>query len=194
MSTNGIDLSNFQAGTSLHGMTGLDFVIAKATEGTTFKDKSYPIFASEAEAAGAQFGAYHFFHAENMNARAQADTFCAYARPRSELSLWVDYETYGKDGQTDAEELALFISEIKLNVGQQQKVGIYCNGTGLARIFPYRAEIPFNGLWYATLDGHVDAQTAKMPWQINQYEVFQGIDRNTSIWTPAQWKSFWAWS
>ena len=193
MPSNGIDLSRFQAGVSLHGMTGLDFVIAKATEGTTFKDASYNTFASETEAAGAQFGAYHFFHAEKLNARAQPDTFCAFARPRSGLSLWVDYETYGASGEADAEEIALFISEIKLNVGPQQKVGIYCNETGLSRIFPYRSEIPFNGLWYAQPSIPMTSQNALLPWQIHQYETLDGIDRNYSTWTPEQFKSFWTW-
>ena len=79
------------------------------------KDPTYPSWASESEDLGVAFGAYHFFHAENLNADAQADVFCAYARPRNGLMLWLDYETWGASGEQDAQEIALFSDTVKLN-------------------------------------------------------------------------------
>jgi len=128
MGTNGVDVSQYQYGTDLTHMSGLDFVIAKASEGHTIQDRSYGMWAQQAQAANAQFGAYHFFHAEALRTRAEADFFCSIARPRSGLSLWVDYETYGVSGQHDAEMLGYFIREVKGNIGNQQKVGFIVMG------------------------------------------------------------------
>lgn len=191
--SNGIDLSSWQTGKIITGMPGLDFVIAKASEGVTLEDDMYQSWASGAERVQAQFGAYHFAHPENLKARAEADFFCATAQPRSGLSLWVDYESYGDSGQIDAEWLGYFVCEVKRNVGNQQKVGIYCNGEGLARIQPYLHEIPYNGLWYADPDRGMTVQNPAMSWQVHQYEVFEGIDRNWSVWSAEEWISYWKW-
>jgi GH25 family lysozyme M1 (1,4-beta-N-acetylmuramidase) len=193
MGSNGVDLSEFQAGTSLAALTGLDFVIAKASEGDTIADPTYNLWASQAEEAGAQFGAYHFFHPETFNARAQAEFFVSVANPRSGLSLWVDYETYTPEGgQVDAEEIGLFISTVKIAV-PQAKVGIYANGTGLGKILPFLREIPFNGFWYANPSTPMTQQSAGLSWQIHQYESLDGIDRDYSTWSPAQFASYWKW-
>jgi len=189
--TNGVDMSQYQAGNALRSFTGLDFCIAKATEGTTVKDPTYNQWASEAEELGIAFGAYHFFHAENLNADAQADMFCAYARPRNGLMLWLDYETWGASGEVDAQEIALFTDTVRLNV-PEAKVGIYTNGTGLARILPYRHTIQMAALWYADNRPMLD-QGALLGWEIHQYEVLNGVDRDYSKWTRAQMDAYAAW-
>jgi GH25 family lysozyme M1 (1,4-beta-N-acetylmuramidase) len=193
MGTNGVDLSAFQSSVTVKSFTGLDFVIAKATEGTTVKDPTYSTWAAETEDAGAQFGAYHFFHAENKAAMQEADVFCAYARPRTGLSLWLDYETYGASPEDDAAQIALFISTVKQNVGSQQKVGLYVNGTGLNRILPYRAAIGMSALWYAAPSMGMTDQGAAMKWEIHQYETLDGIDRNYSTWSIQDWVNYAAW-
>jgi GH25 family lysozyme M1 (1,4-beta-N-acetylmuramidase) len=195
MPSNGVDLSDDQAGLELSSLAGLDFVIAKAVEGlTTDGATTYAGWAAQAEEVGAQFGAYAFFHPELLNARAQSDYFCTKANPRSGLSLWIDYETYGASGAADAEELGLFIDQIKVNVGNQQKVGIYANGTGLARILPYLAEIPFNGFWWANPSVPMTTQSTGLEWQIHQYESLNNIDRDYSTWTPGEFATYWQWS
>lgn len=198
MSTNGIDVSQYQAGLKLSSISGLDFTIAKASQGLTsgggFADPHYKDFEHQANAIpGLHFGAYHFGRPEYLNARAQADYFCATAQPRSGMSLWYDYETWGVSGQYDAEEIGYFISEIKRNHGNKPKVGIYTNGEGLARIKPYLFEIPYNGLWFANPSVPMTTQNPSLAWQVHQYEVFGGIDRNYSVWSRADWESYWAW-
>ena len=59
MSMNGIDISNHQAGLDL-AKVPCDFVICKATEGTTFVDKHCDRFVQKAIALGKPFGVYHF--------------------------------------------------------------------------------------------------------------------------------------
>lgn len=193
MSTNGIDLSQYQSKLTLKSFTGLDFVIAKATEGLTVKDPTYNMWALEAFDLGIGFGAYHFLHTPDQRGKEEADMFCAYARPRSGLSLWVDYETYGVSGEADAEVIELFISTVKLNVGKQQKVGLYANRTGLERLLPYRNSLDVSALWYADPSHPMTDQAAPLKWQIHQYETYQGVDRNYSIWSKEDWESYTKW-
>jgi GH25 family lysozyme M1 (1,4-beta-N-acetylmuramidase) len=192
MSSNGIDVSSYQAGLKLAGMTGLDFVLAKATEGVDLTDSTYYYFASQAAALKVNFGAYHFFHAEDLTARRQANWFMTYAKPQSGRSLWVDYETYGANAQTDAEEIGYFIAEIKISY-PHQKVGIYADETGLKRILPYLLEIPFNGFWYANPSVPMTEQSTTPEWQIHQYETLDNLDRDYSTWTPQEFGAYWEW-
>lgn len=59
MSMNGIDVSNHQAGLNLAAVP-CDFVICKATEGTSFVDKYCDGFIQKALSLGKKIGVYHF--------------------------------------------------------------------------------------------------------------------------------------
>jgi hypothetical protein len=61
------DGASFQAGISLKGWLAF---MAKATEGTTYRNPAYPAQRDEAARRGARFGAYHFLHAGNGAAQA----------------------------------------------------------------------------------------------------------------------------
>lgn len=189
----GIDVSNNNG--ALVSVVHRAFVIAKATEGTGFTDDTFAGYVHETEMTPnvVHFGAYHFFHAENRQARAEARHFCSIAKPQSERSLWLDYETYSDNAQADAEEIGYFIDEVKVNF-PKAKVGIYANSTGLGRIFPYLSEIPFNGFWYANPSIPVDHQSTGLGWQIHQYGSIGGIDQNYWSWDAAKIKQYYAWT
>ena len=98
----GIDVSNWQHQIdwlSVAG-TGHAFVFAKATEGTTFTDLTFPLNRSGARTAGMRFGAYHFARPSGStdaavvaSAIAQADYFLSVAEPvRNELLPVLDLE------------------------------------------------------------------------------------------------------
>lgn len=187
----GIDVSNNNGKLTSIGSAG--FVLAKCTEGTDFIDVDYDYYAQLAEAHHAQFGAFHYFHAENLNARAQAHFFLQHATPRNYLSLWVDYEVYGISGAVDAAELGLFISTVKL-VYPTAKVGVYANTVGLERISPYLSEIPLNAIWYANPSIAVGAKLPNLPaWQIHQFATVGGVDQDYTSWTGAEMQSFFTW-
>lgn len=87
----GIDVSNWQGQIDWLqvGPAGYSFVFAKATEGTTFTDVTYPLNRSGASLTGLRFGAYHFAQpggasdaAVVASATAQADAFLAVAQPQ----------------------------------------------------------------------------------------------------------------
>lgn len=74
VTTWGIDISNHQEGLAVDRVKdeGYTFVIAKATEGGGFRDKSYPGFRDRAIHSGLLFAAYHFLRSDSpMEAQAQ---------------------------------------------------------------------------------------------------------------------------
>lgn len=191
----GIDVSNNNGRIDIH-KSGLrpSFIFAKATEGTTFTDPDYDYYAVQAEDNDAQFGAYHFGHPENFDSRAEAEHFMTTCRPRSFLSMWYDYETYSADARADAEEIGYFITTAKLLV-PRARIGIYANLHGLGRIGPHLHEIPFDALWVAAWSSPPAVISAKIPvaWQVHQYAVDHGIDRDYSSWSAQQLRDHWAW-
>jgi len=101
----GIDVSHYQGSINWAQVAGTQttFVYAKATEGTTLVDATYPINRPGAEGVGLRLGAYHFARpggsgdaAIIANAIAQADFFLAVAQPQpGELPPALDLETNG---------------------------------------------------------------------------------------------------
>ena len=101
----GIDVSNWQRQIDWLAVagTGHAFVFAKATEGTTFTDLTFPLNRSGARVAGMRFGAYHFARPSGSSdaaivasAVAQADYFLSVAEPvRGELLPVLDLENTG---------------------------------------------------------------------------------------------------
>jgi lysozyme len=88
----GVDLSHHNALPNFAQMRGggVGFVIAKATESTSFADPMYATFRSGAEGAGLIFGAYHF--ARLGNAAAEAAYFLRVAAPRPGELVALDLE------------------------------------------------------------------------------------------------------
>jgi GH25 family lysozyme M1 (1,4-beta-N-acetylmuramidase) len=203
--SNGIDLSNNNRRPALtKGFSGLDFVIAKATEGTHFTDPDYFYFRDQAAAVGALFGAYHFGHPELAGGAAEAEAFMRAAAPQSGRSLWYDYEapadgTWRTSPDHDAENIELFRDTIKGEY-PRAKVGIYSNLDGFARILPHlmrESPRPFDALWLAEPNGQLETPDAPLAkwgtsWNIHQYETFAGIDRNYSRWTKQQMHDYWS--
>ncbi|WP_332237859.1 Ig-like domain-containing protein [Sporolactobacillus sp. KGMB 08714] len=78
----GIDISNNNGGSidfQAVRNSGISFVIAKASEGTTFVDPTFKTNIVNAMAAGLNTSAYHFFQSTNdpANARVEANQFAA---------------------------------------------------------------------------------------------------------------------
>ena len=72
MALNGLDISNWQAGTDLSSID-FDFVIIKATQGTGYVDRSCDVFFQQALAMGKCIGFYHY--AGGGDAGAEAEFF-----------------------------------------------------------------------------------------------------------------------
>jgi len=114
MSIKGIDISNYQAAfkdMSMLKSDGYDFIIAKLTEGTTFKDKAFSDFHAQAKANGIPIDAYVYSHAEDTD-RAAAEAYFALTvldGKQLDLPIFIDME---KDsitwlGKNNLTEIAL---------------------------------------------------------------------------------------
>ncbi len=73
MSMKGIDISHWQDGIDLAGVP-CDFVIVKATQGTSFVDKCCDKFYQEAKKLGKKLGVYHFADGKSTG-KQEADHF-----------------------------------------------------------------------------------------------------------------------
>lgn len=209
MGTNGIDVSNNNGRLDLtHGFTGLDFVIAKATEGTGFVDPLLPWYHAQARAAGALFGAYHFGHMEQSAGKAEAGNFLtALAKiggPAPGMSLWYDYEAPPGGWQTTPDNDAGVITDFRSHIIDARpgaKVGIYSDLDGFGRILPILHAAGFqayDALWLADPTGQAETTDAPLArfgaaWNIHQYEEFHGIDRNYSRWDREGMTRAFAW-
>lgn len=185
MTANGVDVSNNNGKLNLgRGFRGLGFVIAKATEGTGFVDTTYQHYRAFARSKGLHFGAYHFLHAEQVNAAAEAEWFLRHADLQSGDSVWLDYEVYGANGQTDASQLGSFAQAVRA-MSKVRCIGLYANLTGFSRVGGHNLGPTFDAYWLASYTGQAetpDKPLAKygLSWTLHQYEVFNGIDRDYS--------------
>lgn len=99
------DISSYEAGMAIQ--PGTVAVVAKATEGTYYRDSQYATFKAQAAQAGAVFSAYHFLKAGN--GAAQADYCHAIV---GDTPVMLDVETEGTSKPTVADCLA-FITRMR---------------------------------------------------------------------------------
>lgn len=92
MAMNGIDIASHQTGIDLT-VVPCDFVIIKATEGTTYVNPDYARAYQQAKSAGKCLGIYHY--ASGGNVQTEADHFLRQVGNRiGEAVLILDWESY----------------------------------------------------------------------------------------------------
>lgn len=116
----GIDVSGIGQGADFDWSAWrgrIDFAFAKATEGLTFKDATFPRNRSMMHALGIVAGAYHFLHPE-LNPIDQAEYFLTYAAPVAGELIMVDVEING--GKSAAEVstcVGAFAAKVRTETG-----------------------------------------------------------------------------
>ena len=107
MALNGIDISNYQRGLDLTQVP-CDFVICKATEGTTIVHNTCDPWIQQAIKLGKLWGFYHFMNGEDPIA--QAKHFVASCRNYFGNGVPVlDYEMYGRIGTDKAKQFLDYV-------------------------------------------------------------------------------------
>ena len=92
-SMNGIDVSSHQTGIEVDKLSGVDFVITKATEGTTYVNPDCDRVYQDAKRAGYSLGVYHY--ASGGDALAEAKHFVNNISGYiGEAILVLDFESY----------------------------------------------------------------------------------------------------
>jgi lysozyme len=111
----GIDVSNHQGKIDWKAVSqdNVKFCFIKATEGVTFKDKSFKYNLQEAKKNGVLVGAYHYFRF-NKNINLQ---FKNYITSVDKNSIYfppvVDVEFYGNNALKNASNKKKFVSDLK---------------------------------------------------------------------------------
>lgn len=93
---NGIDVSNWQAGIDVTRMSDVEFVISKATEGTSYVNPDCDRVYQDAKESGKKTGVYHFARKGDAIAQAKyfVDNISGYV---GESVLVLDYESSAVD-------------------------------------------------------------------------------------------------
>ncbi len=94
MTLNGIDIASYQSKLDVTKIKA-DFVIIKATEGTTYVNPSYATHVQQTVSSGKKLGVYHFLRSDS-SVTAQADFYLAKIKPyigKAVLALDVENTT-----------------------------------------------------------------------------------------------------
>lgn len=136
----GIDVSNYQAGLKIAN-TDAEFMIAKATEGTTYTDPYCDGFVNQAKSLGLPWGTYHFY--AGGSGKAEADFYLdAVAGYLGEGLLVLDFER----NTSNRSEPKAFLDRVLERTGIAPI--IYLSG-GVATAGGWDDVAKINGLWMA---------------------------------------------
>ena len=162
MSMNGIDISHWQNGIDLNAVP-CEFVIMKATQGTSFVDSCCDKFYQVAKKAGKKLGVYHFADGKSTG-KQEADHFLNHVNEYiGEAILVLDWEADAiKKGVSYAKE---FLDRVYEKTGVRPLIYMsksVCRGydwSGIAHDY---------GLWVAQYGSNKRTGYVENPWTDNK--------------------------
>lgn len=176
----GFDVSHYQPNFDFQKarLEGNLFCFLKATEGSTYVDKSFTSHWKNAKSAGLLVGAYHFFHPQSDPIQ-QAKHFAQVVGPLSaeDLPCVLDWETTDNvPSAQDRLEAMAFLNEVKILT---KKNPIIYTGPYFAEALKLGTDFKQFPLWVA----HYGTKAPLVPdpwkiWSFWQYTDDQGIDKN----------------
>lgn len=171
MSMNGIDISSHQNGINLSAVP-CDFVITKATQGTSYINPDCDRAYQQAKAAGKCLGVYHY--ASGGGAIAEADFFLKNVQGYiGEAILVLDWEEYQNSayGQGPA-YVKQFLDRVYEKTGVRALVYI---SKSVCRAYDWSAIAPNHGLWVAQYANNNPTGYQSNPWTDgNGYGAWSG--------------------
>lgn len=167
MTVHGIDVATYQA--TAYSTAGLDLVIVKATEGTSYVNPKHDAQVATGRAHSLVVGHYHFQRPGSP--QEQATYFLQHAAPHPNDILACDWEDTGvPDEDKDA-----FIRAVQ-KAQPHLRVILYCNRD----FWLHRDHTSFcgDGLWIADPSAPAGHPRVEHPWLFHQYSSAGGTDRN----------------
>lgn len=145
----GIDISNHNGMMNLNAAANedsLSFVIIKASEGVTFKDRNFRVNYDKAISAGMSVGAYHFFRFDCGGADQARNLLRAVGDRELPLGLFIDVEKQGNPSGIPADKIASRLTAMVEYINLAgHRVTIYTNTDGY---FEYvEPTLPGSDLW-----------------------------------------------
>lgn len=163
MSMNGIDVSNWQAGINLAAVPA-DFVVMKATEGTSYVSPDCDRQYQQAKAAGRCLGVYHY--ANGGNVQAEADWFLNNIKGYiGEAVLVLDWESSGNAsfGKNDFNWCKSWLDYVYSKT--KVRPMLYCSQSVMSRF----NGIGDYGMWIAQYANNSQTGYQETPWNEGAY-------------------------
>ena len=160
MSLNGIDTASYQAGLD-PAKVPCDFVIVKATQGTTYINPDFKRMADAVLKAGKLLGIYHY--GAGGNQIKEAEHFLNVIKPYlGKATLWLDWEGEQNPafGKIDIEWCRLFLLHVKKQTGVT--AGIYMSKS-VCRAHDW-SKIKGHPLWCAQYADNSATGYQSNPW------------------------------
>lgn len=162
----GYDVSSYQE--DRYPVAGIDFVIIKVTEGTSYTSPKWVAQRKWARRHNLSVGFYHFAQAGSM--RAQAEHFLSKITLAPGDHLWFDWEVPGVSS-ADKDAWIRYVQE----KAPGHRVGLYCNRD----YWLHKDASGFFGdaLWIAQYNDKAGQPDIKSKWAVHQY-TSDPIDTN----------------
>lgn len=162
MSMNGIDISHWQDGIDLN-VVPCDFVIIKATQGTSFVDSCCDKFYQVAKKAGKKLGVYHFADGKSTGSK-EAEHFVKNVKGYiGEAILVLDWESDAlKKGVSYAKEFLDRVYELT-----SVRPLIYMSKS-VCREYDWSSVAHDYGLWVAQYESNNKTGYVNNPWTDNK--------------------------
>lgn len=185
MTIPGIDVADYQGPSP--DLSGSQFVLIKATEGTTVVNSDQRAQAAHARAAGALVGFYHFLHGGSIPEQAQYFVTQCASVPGD--TLWIDWETTENNTHATGAEKDQMLAAVKA-LRPDHRVGLYCN-INFWKTIDTTSDCG-DGLWIADPGSAAGHPAVTHPWTIHQYGVSGNIDRNVADFASVDAMRTWA--
>lgn len=164
-----LDLSHHETVQSYEAMMedGIVGIIYKATQGISYRDKTYLKERQRARKAGLLWGSYHF--AEKGNVEDQARNYLQYSRPEPDELFCLDLEDYG-DNSMNLAEARQWVEAVEAKLGRLNQCVVY-SGNTLKEMLGDKND-PFWGarrLWLAQYGNKPEVQKSWDTYWLWQY-------------------------
>ncbi len=190
----GIDVSNHNGAIDFDkaAEAGIEFAFIKASEGATFRDKSFHTNYLKAKHARIKTGAYHFFRFDVDGVTQAVNFLGAVGYRKLDLGLAIDVEKHGNPEGIAADSIAKRLSEMVdyLNL-MGHRVTFYTNRDGY---YDYILQtMPGSPLWICSFaETPINAEWTF--WQYDHHGKVAGIngdvDLNAFCGNRQEWENF----
>lgn len=179
MSVKVLDVSSHQSST--FPLTGIDGLIVKATEGTSYQNPKHSAQVAYGRAHGLVIGHYHYAHSGNIHG--QVNYFLDHIKPKSHDFLAMDWEESGVSDDEKDDFLSYLDSKTSL------RVILYCNRDyWLNHDDTSRCG---DGLWIADYSAPAGKPRIQHPHLLHQYDSTP-MDISLGTWSNRASMASWA--
>lgn len=158
---------------------GIEFVIIKATEGSTFKDKLFIDNVRKARKAGLKVGAYHFFRFDTPGYMQGLNFVNSIHGRNLDLPAVIDIEEFTNPNFQATRLVMNRVSEMADHLESRgYRVMIYTNKKGHARFI--KGQLETYPLWLCSLGSQPDDIECDI-WQATHHGRINGVNHDVDI-------------